>query len=342
MRVSNTILKGATVLNKVNHKKYEVVENDGGRIIAIRDEKQPNVEYNVSTDGRAERIVNPAGLEQVMITEKNAICFRVLSYGEDTEDYSKVTEIRDRSLVINGISVQMGSIKVKKILGFLPGKVILERDDVSQICSYEPLRDKFATLCDAEGVLFVLGAFSDTLILGYKKEEEQEKEDGTKENVLKAAGVYVIDDKGNAEKLRSEKPFEAIVRVKGTEDKEFFLKKEGTKEYEILSNRRCEYSLSPSLFEGVILEATATYQDELAVIGEDHICVGGYNISYAGQTLIEKGTTRLVDLTSGKDKLSFSFSNEEATEVTTINVTVTKDRGYIVEEPKSLPGDAID
>ncbi len=342
MRVSNAIHKGSTVLNKVNDKHYSVVFNDGAKIIAICDDKKPEVEYDVSADGKVECVVQPVEIEQVTITPANAIAFRCVSYAPDENDYSESTKLVDGVLVVNGIPVQMGTLKAKRILGFLPGKVIFEREDAPQVCSFEPLRDKFTTLSDVDGDLSVLGVFPDALILAYKKEEEQEKEDGTKELVLMATGVIVVDDVGNAEKISAEKPFEEIFRVQRTMDKEFFLRRAGAKEYEILSNRRSEYSLTPSFFEGDILVATASYRNGIAVIGSDHFYVGTYNIPYDGQTLVDKGTTILVDLTVSKDTLSFSFANADATKVTTINVTVTKDRGYIVEEPKKLPDDVLE
>jgi len=170
----NYVRAGQIVVDKVSLKDLTVVESVADRAL-LRE---------MDDDG------NPAG-DTVVMTEKNAICFKLID-DPNPLDYPKgCFEATEGILYADGepVTENQGEIYILDILGKIRGAVILSArtpgsDDLMDLLAYEPFHDRFNCLKRGlKGSLSFVTAFEDlgvvnNLFVERKaiKENDEEKE----------------------------------------------------------------------------------------------------------------------------------------------------------------------
>lgn len=223
----NRAKKGAVVLNKVYGDFYIVDSNskdENGKIVSAQalcikvDDYLESLNIRFSSDNKRELFLRELeknevplycvdGQSEVTMTEKNAICFRVIK-----DSYENLVAenwyVSDGVLVKNGHpAAEQGEIEIDHILAIFPHKILLgvkaEEDKIS-LMYFDPnyvgkeFRSalKGITIPVPEKVTLA----NDNLLLYYSRTHMEEKGEGdekTTEEIVDASGYVIYDSEGS-------------------------------------------------------------------------------------------------------------------------------------------------
>ena len=223
----NRAKKGAVVLNKVYGDFYIVDSNskdENGKIVSAQalcikvDDYLESLNIRFSSDNKRELFLRELeknevplycvdGQSEVTMTEKNAICFRVIK-----DSYENLVAenwyVSDGVLVKNGHpAAEQGEIEIDHILAIFPHKILLgvkAGEDKISLMYFDPnyvgkeFRSalKGITIPVPEKVTLA----SDNLLLYYSRTHMEEKGEGdekTTEEIVDASGYVIYDSEGS-------------------------------------------------------------------------------------------------------------------------------------------------
>ena len=223
----NRAKKGAVVLNKVYGDFYIVDSNskdENGKIVSAQalcikvDDYLESLNIRFSSDNKRELILRELeknevplycvdGQSEVTMTEKNAICFRVIK-----DSYENLVAenwyVSDGVLVKNGHpAAEQGEIEIDHILAIFPHKILLgvkAGEDKISLMYFDPnyvgkeFRSalKGITIPVPEKVTLA----NDNLLLYYSRTHMEEKGEGdekTTEEIVDASGYVIYDSEGS-------------------------------------------------------------------------------------------------------------------------------------------------
>ena len=223
----NRAKKGAVVLNKVYGDFYIVDSNskdENGKIVSAQalcikvDDYLESLNIRFSSDNKRELFLRELeknevplycvdGQSEVTMTEKNAICFRVIK-----DSYENLVAenwyVSDGVLVKNGHpAAEQGEIEIDHILAIFPHKILLgvkAGEDKISLMYYDPnyvgkeFRSalKGITIPVPEKVTLA----NDNLLLYYSRTHMEEKGEGdekTTEEIVDASGYVIYDSEGS-------------------------------------------------------------------------------------------------------------------------------------------------
>lgn len=223
----NRAKKGAVVLNKVYGDFYIVDSNskdENGKIVSAQalcikvDDYLESLNIRFSSDNKRELFLRELeknevplycvdGQSEVTMTEKNAICFRVIK-----DSYENLVAenwyVSDGVLVKNGHpAAEQGEIEIDHILAIFPHKILLEvkaGEDKISLMYFDPnyvgkeFRPalKGITIPVPEKVTLA----NDNLLLYYSRTHMEEKGEGdekTTEEIVDASGYVIYDSEGS-------------------------------------------------------------------------------------------------------------------------------------------------
>lgn len=223
----NRAKKGAVVLNKVYGDFYIVDSNskdENGKIVSAQalcikvDDYLESLNIRFSSDNKRELFLRELeknevplycvdGQSEVTMTEKNAICFRVIK-----DSYENLVAenwyISDGVLVKNGHpAAEQGEIEIDHILAIFPHKILLgvkAGEDKISLMYFDPnyvgkeFRSalKGITIPVPEKVTLA----NDNLLLYYSRTHMEEKGEGdekTTEEIVDASGYVIYDSEGS-------------------------------------------------------------------------------------------------------------------------------------------------
>lgn len=223
----NRAKKGAVVLNKVYGDFYIVDSNskdENGKIVSAQalcikvDDYLESLNIRFSSDNKRELFLRELeknevplycvdGQSEVTMTEKNAICFRVIK-----DSYENLVAenwyVSDGVLVKNGHpAAEQGEIEIDHILAIFPHKILLgvkAGEDKISLMYFDPnyvgkeFRSalKGITIPVPEKVTLA----NDNLILYYSRTHMEEKGEGdekTTEEIVDASGYVIYDSEGS-------------------------------------------------------------------------------------------------------------------------------------------------
>lgn len=223
----NRAKKGAVVLNKVYGDFYIVDSNskdENGKIVSAQalcikvDDYLESLNIRFSSDNKRELFLRELeknevplycvdGQSEVTMTEKNAICFRVIK-----DSYENLVAenwyVSDGVLVKNGHpAAEHGEIEIDHILAIFPHKILLgvkAGEDKISLMYFDPnyvgkeFRSalKGITIPVPEKVTLA----NDNLLLYYSRTHMEEKGEGdekTTEEIVDASGYVIYDSEGS-------------------------------------------------------------------------------------------------------------------------------------------------
>ena len=223
----NRAKKGAVVLNKVYGDFYIVDSNskdENGKIVSAQalcikvDDYLESLNIRFSSDNKRELFLRELeknevplycvdGQSEVTMTEKNAICFRVIK-----DSYENLVAenwyVSDGVLVKNGHpAAEQGEIEINHILAIFPHKILLgvkAGEDKISLMYFDPnyvgkeFRSalKGITIPVPEKVTLA----NDNLLLYYSRTHMEEKGEGdekTTEEIVDASGYVIYDSEGS-------------------------------------------------------------------------------------------------------------------------------------------------
>jgi len=223
----NRAKKGAVVLNKVYGDFYIVDSNskdENGKIVSAQalcikvDDYLESLNIRFSSDNKRELFLRELeknevplycvdGQPEVTMTEKNAICFRVIK-----DSYENLVAenwyVSDGVLVKNGHpAAEQGEIEIDHILAIFPHKILLgvkAGEDKISLMYFDPnyvgkeFRSalKGITIPVPEKVTLA----NDNLLLYYSRTHMEEKGEGdekTTEEIVDASGYVIYDSEGS-------------------------------------------------------------------------------------------------------------------------------------------------
>lgn len=223
----NRAKKGAVVLNKVYGDFYIVDSNskdENGKIVSAQalcikvDDYLESLNIRFSSDNKRELFLRELeknevplycvdGQSEVTMTEKNAICFRVIK-----DSYENLVAenwyVSDGVLVKNGHpAAEQGEIEIDHILAIFPHKILLgvkAGEDKISLMYFDPnyvgkeFRSalKGITIPVPEKVTLA----NDNLLLYYSRTHMEEKGEGdekTIEEIVDASGYVIYDSEGS-------------------------------------------------------------------------------------------------------------------------------------------------
>ena len=223
----NRAKKGAVVLNKVYGDFYIVDSNskdENGKIVSAQalcikvDDYLESLNIRFSSDNKRELFLRELeknevplycvdGQSEVTMTEKNAICFRVIK-----DSYENLVAenwyVSDGVLVKNGHpAAEQGEIEIDHILAIFPHKILLgvkAGEDKISLMYFDPnyvgkeFRSalKGITIPVPEKVTLA----NDILLLYYSRTHMEEKGEGdekTTEEIVDASGYVIYDSEGS-------------------------------------------------------------------------------------------------------------------------------------------------
>ena len=223
----NRAKKGAVVLNKVYGDFYIVDSNskdENGKIVSAQalcikvDDYLESLNIRFSSDNKRELFLRELeknevplycvdGQSEVTMTEKNAICFRVIK-----DSYENLVAenwyVSDGVLVKNGHpAAEQGEIEIDHILAIFPRKILLgvkAGEDKISLMYFDPnyVGKEFCpalkgiTIPVPEKVTLA----NDNLLLYYSRTHMEEKGEGdekTTEEIVDASGYVIYDSEGS-------------------------------------------------------------------------------------------------------------------------------------------------
>lgn len=223
----NRAKKGAVVLNKVYGDFYIVDSNskdENGKIVSAQalcikvDDYLESLNIRFSSDNKRELFLRELeknevplycvdGQSEVTMTEKNAICFRVIK-----DSYENLVAenwyVSDGVLVKNGHpAAEQGEIEIDHILAIFPHKILLgvkAGEDKISLMYFDPNYEGKEFRPALKGITIPVPQkvtlANDNLLLYYSRTHMEEKGEGdekTTEEVVDASGYLIYDQEGN-------------------------------------------------------------------------------------------------------------------------------------------------
>lgn len=223
----NRAKKGAVVLNKVYGDFYIVDSNskdENGKIVSAQalcikvDDYLESLNIRFSSDNKRELFLRELeknevplycvdGQSEVTMTEKNAICFRVIK-----DSYENLVAenwyVSDGVLVKNGHpAAEQGEIEIDHILAIFPRKILLgvkAGEDKISLMYFDPNYEGKEFRPALKGITIPVPQkvtlANDNLLLYYSRTHMEEKGEGdekTTEEVVDASGYLIYDQEGN-------------------------------------------------------------------------------------------------------------------------------------------------
>lgn len=320
---ANLIIENAKVLRKAGETgaKYFVITNGVAKEI---DENDEFVE----------------GGESVALTKQNAVAFRFISAPNPTAETKALVE--NGVFICEGMSVQLGEIKPKRIISNMIGYVVLETDD-NKVYFYRSDRDQFKLMgsIPENSEVVYKNAETDTLILAYAQKEEAEKEsedDPVSYNL--ESGIVMINKKGVGIYPFNEAIIDTNSEVVLVNNNYIFKSREALvgNQFEkcdtlitFNASNRCFSSFLEMDLDCVV---TTTYLGALLFKDSNKFVIQGAcpspHLVVETPTIKElDGFDYLVDVTEEGSTTRFAFANSDCSKVKTLNILKTLDRGYI-------------
>ena len=223
----NRAKKGAVVLNKVYGDFYIVDSNskdENGKIVSAQalcikvDDYLESLNIRFSSDNKRELFLRELeknevplycvdGQSEVTMTEKNAICFRVIK-----DSYENLVAenwyVSDGVLVKNGHpAAEQGEIEIDHILAIFPHKILLgvkAGEDKISLMYFDPNYVGKEFRSALKGITFPVPEkvtlANDNLLLYYSRTHMEEKGEGdekTTEEIVDASGYVIYDSEGS-------------------------------------------------------------------------------------------------------------------------------------------------
>lgn len=344
MRIER-LRRGLELLNKVDGKKYKVVEVDGAAGTAV--------EMHTDLDGTLIGL----GDEEVTITEKNALAFRIINDPEPypvPEGYS----VEGGVLLKDGkLACIQGEFSFGKILAkcedylILTAKVKGMKDGDVILVSYQVSRDFFRklTVVPTENIVFLgyAGEGMETAVFIFSATEEKEDcVDGEKKTVrcFKETAMVIIENGMSCTYENFDIPVTAedcfIKKIPGSKGGDFkmFLASDEEEKDGVLVPRKervwvqiqsWDMGCSPafSCDGNIHADWSPAYQD-FAIRGKDMIRFKDLAVTSPAVAKLE-GYDTLIDITREDYSYKLTFSNEDYGFKTLVSRS-TRDRGYVV------------
>lgn len=342
---SNKIKTNVTIINKVDSRKYRIINVDG---------------TGNSVKGTAKLIKDDGTLDDSVtsvITPANAIAYRLV---EDPNvpaaplGYS----VEGGVLLKDGAQVtEQGSLIIDEIIAAVAGRLILAvvprelRDGYIDLFSYTPETDKFNKLIrNPIPRVRIVGLSEDKNVVAlaysrtYSKEKTLESGETIVETLFDSAAVlsYVVKDDAVYNLRSFDMPIKAIDNVKNHRGR-FELAVEvdtDVNEYGIVSESEDTYLTILEINHDGIIDVIDSYRIASApeIIAEtatglvvklpDRIYINGYKYPVKHMDVLS-GYDYLVDITKKDHEIRCTLA-DEAMSVKTLVITSTKDRGNII------------
>lgn len=325
------------VMNKLDGKMYKVVSIENGI-------------------GTAKEMLEEGELgdKEVVITEKNALAFRLINDPAPYPAPTGYTVSDDGILLKKNVPVcEQGQLVLKEILATAPGMLIISSDakegeGLINLYAYEVAKDRFVKLLSRipETIhVGYVGEEKDEAIFAFCKvnEEERTSEKGEKElvKVFGEAKIFSIkkgmiclseefDHPINIKEIlvkeRPDAKYELFVPSKEmVDDNDIVIAREETLWYRIKNGYAVE------LISMKTLQADWSYMyNEFIITGKDTLYIPSKDLKIVSPKVKElAGYPTLIDITKEEYAYKLTFSNENY-EFKTLTSKSTKDRGYII------------
>ena len=334
----NMIRTGVRVTNKVNGGQYEILQVSKGSAVAGRVAQTEDGKETVNSE------------DIVKITEKNAICFRYL-YSTKPEDVPTGFTVKDGQLFNpEGEPIQQGELKVKEILGAVPGllalAVVAKNGKDTDFFTYSPSRDTFRKqACEPD--YEIISSDENGVLVAYSREGEKvvKDDEGTETTlrIFEGAGLIRIGGGGGCEFAPLPKPitFDPTIVETCSGRKVYIFKSTENVEYdeetdlEVIRPGKVSYFIVDG-FDSVE-EVEVGFEAEkicFCALNDGFVFRNADNINSSGVAfstpLIKEldGYDNLVDVTTNGDETTMTFANN-GYEVKSITRKSTRDRGNI-------------
>lgn len=335
---------GLEVFNKVDGKEYKVMEVNGDTGIAAEMSKDP-----------VTGVIN-IGNEEVTITEKNALAFRILS---DPEPYP----MPEGYSVRNGVLLKDGKpacaqgefFFVKILVTWADGMLLAAKlkgmaDGDIALVSYQVSRDRFRKLAIVpESIIFLGYAGEDmekTIFIFSSAKEKEIGEGGEKKTVkcFKETSLVIVEKGISCTYKNFDIPVTVedcfIVKIphsKGGDFEVFLASDEEEKDGMLVSRKErawiqvqsWDMGCSPAFScEGSIRACWSPVYNDFVIRGKEMIRFKDFVVTNPAVAELE-GYNTLIDVTREDYTYKLTFSNE-AYEFKTLVSRSTRDRGYVV------------
>lgn len=223
----NRAKRGTIVLNKLYGGFYVVDSNckdENGKIVSAQvlrikvDDYLESLNIRFTSDNKRELFLREIeknevplycidGQSEVNMTEKNAICFRVIKYSYENLA-AENWYVSDGVLVKNGHpAAEQGEIEIDHILAIFPRKILLgvkAGEDKISLMYFDPNYEGKEFRPALKGITIPVPQkvtlANDNLLLYYSRTHMEEKGEGdekTTEEVVDASGYLIYDQEGN-------------------------------------------------------------------------------------------------------------------------------------------------
>lgn len=345
MRI-NRLREGLEVANKLDGKWYKVTNAD--TIDGVGSAKEMIIE-----DGRW---TGEFGDGKVLITEKNALAFRIIN---DPKPYP-IPEgyfIEAGKLMKDGKEIETGELRFVRFLAVQPDFLILAaekkgtKEGMVELMSYQMSRDRFLrmhTVPETVKLLKYVGEGNERAVLGYSAVTEKEVTDegGNKKTVrvFDQAGLLTVIEGKRLHCCRLESPFvvedafvkevpsinghfEAFLPVDEEEDEDGYLVSRKTRMWMRTDGGNVVSDLEA---DGKIRADWSFAYNGFVIRTNDMIVIPTEDIKITSAKVAElDGYDTLIDITKENYEYRLTFSNGKY-EFKILVSKSTRDRGYIV------------
>ena len=335
----NLIFAGAKVYNKVNRKYYLVVSEDGTAVRLERDENGKDIQIPEET---------------VQITESNGLAYRFIKDTRPAENPTGYT-VDNGVLLKNGNPVsEQGQLTVNRILAAFPDQLLLitELNGNTALTRYFPKRDKYQKAKDFVGNPHVIHDVADTdqvLLVRPAKNKARFTEgngsvakdisEGTSLMYVNATGIKEQGTEYYIDQVLCVWPYTCFCLA--TQDIEPEEDIDGEMQPVLVDTDPFlvvidQYGNTETI-RGIGKEANIVYTPEFGgytIVGKDRVVLYSVEdeivkVIPTTDTSVFAGKT-LIDITIDGATTRYAFANTEATEIKTLVVKTTADRGDIV------------
>ena len=170
MKITEKILAGSKVMNKITGEVFEIVAGVSPGDAAKSIEARP--------------VDESSGSGEIVITDENAICFRVVKFAKPTDNLD--AEVRDGALFVNGTPVELGELgeqgKNLILIGTTPLAAVVATKEGVYV--YDYIKDRIDKVqCLDETDTITPDRISKDGILFFKTIEEVEEKNADGENI---------------------------------------------------------------------------------------------------------------------------------------------------------------
>lgn len=341
MRIER-IRVGMELLNKLDGKTYKVTSVSGAIGTAVMMPDDPDAPLDTANG------------ETVVITEENALAFRILSDPEPYPVPFGYTVSEDGLLLKNGlVACLQGEYRFAKVMALWHDRLILTArtkgmpEGEVMLVSYQVSRDRFTKLdMVPESIAFLgyAGKDREKAVFVYSDiKEEETVQDGEKKTVRRFKETCIITIKNGAECTYKDIGFPVTAKdcfvkdIPDSGDYAVFLVSDEKEEDGVLEPRgerawaqiRSREDIPKTFNCGGDICAYWSYAyHDFVIRGKDMVRVGDIAIT---DPAVEKlnGYNTLIDITKENYAYRLTFSNKEYKFKTLVSQS-TRDRGYIV------------